>query len=269
MKKLFVLIILFVGLNAFSQQIQDSPWKKNISDREVIPYQPVREEDVFWAKRLWRIIDTREKQNLIFSYPALPLFEILHSAAKNGEVIAYENSVVNGDQFLMTINKEQITAIGVSDDIMMFQDIETGYDVATTIHEELDISKVTRFKIKEDWFFNSATSTMEVRIIGLAPLMEVYDDTGVYLGDETLYWLYYPELRPILAKYEAYNVGNFAQNLSWDDIFEARRFASYIYKEDNVYDRTIQEYASRKDALYESDRIKEEIFNFEQDLWSY
>lgn len=269
MKKLLVLFSLVVIANVYSQEIQDSPWKKNISDREFIPYQTVREADVFWSKRLWRIIDTREKQNLKFTYPELPLFEILHSAAKNGEIKAYENGVINGDQFKVTLSKEEVASIGVSNDTMMLQDLETGYDVATPIHLDIDISKVTRFKIKEDWFFNSATSTMEVRIIGLAPLMEVFDDNGMYLGDETLYWLYYPELRPILAKYEAYNEGNFAQRLSWDDIFEARRFASYIYKEDNVYDRKIQEYASTEDALYESERIKELIFNFEHDLWSF
>lgn len=269
MKNLLILIMLFVGQNVLGQQIQDSPWKKNITEREYIPYQTVREADVFWSKRIWRIIDAREKQNLKFTYPELPLFEILHSAAKNGEIKAYDNSIINGDQFISELTKTQIGDIGVTNDTMMLQELVTGFDVATPIQGELDFSKVKRFKIKEDWFFNSATSTLEVRIIGLAPLLEVFDDDGIYLGDETLYWLYYPELRPILAKYEAYNDGNFAQRLSWDDIFEARRFASYIYQEDNVYDRKIQEYSTREDALYESERIKELIFNFEHDLWSY
>ena len=84
-----------------------------------------------------------------------------------------------------------------------------------------------------------------------------------------MYWIYYPDLRPILAKYEAYNPGNNAVRLSWEDIFEARFFSSYIYKEDNVYDRVIQEYATDLDALFESDKIKQKVFEFEHDLWEF
>jgi hypothetical protein len=52
-------------------------------------------------------------------------------------------------------------------------------------------------------------------------------------------------------------------------LFEARLFESYIYKESNVYDRGIQEYATGMDALLESDKIKYEMFNYEHDLWNY
>ncbi len=269
MKYLILVLGMAINFTVFCQLKQDSPYKKNFADREFIPYQKVREADVFWSKRIWRIIDTREKMNLIFSYPQMPLAKILHTAALNGEITVYDNSVINGDQFMMEMTKEQIGNIGNSEEDMWIVNVETGLDEQVLIKETLDYSKITKFKIKEDWFFNSATSTMEVRIIGLAPLLATYDNAGNYLGDETMYWLYYPDLRPILAKSEAYNPGNFSNRLSWDDIFEARYFSSYIYKEDNVYDRNIQEYATGKDALYESERITEKIFNFEHDLWEY
>ncbi len=117
--------------------------------------------------------------------------------------------------------------------------------------------------------FDEETSTFQVRIIGIAPVLETFDENGNFIGDETMYWIYYPDLRPILAKYEAYNPGNNAVRLSWEDIFEARLFGSYVFKEDNVYDRVIQEYAAGLDALFESDNIKQKIFEFEHDLWSY
>lgn len=258
---------LFGILNA--QVVQDSPWEKNISERQYLSYQKVREADVFWSKRIWRIIDIREKQNLIFGCPDNRLAEILHKAALAGVLKAYDNSVVNGDQFKMEMTIESLEKIGTNDETIELMDAETFEYVQASVHEVFDFSKVTKFKIKEDWFFNSATSTMEVRIIGIAPMMAVFDDNGLYLGDETLYWLYYPDLRPILAKIEAYNMGNNAVRLSWDDIFEARYFSSYIYKEDNVYDRNIQEYSKGIDALLESERITKKIFDFEQDLWTY
>lgn len=269
MKKFILIILVLIIGFVNAQEIQDLPWEKNISDREYLPYQKVREADVFWSKRLWRIIDIREKQNLIFGYPQQRLAEILHKAALEGTIKAYDNAVVNGDQFKMEMTIEALEKIGTRNEEIELMDAETFNYFTTTVHEEFDFSKVTKFKIKEDWFFNSATSTMEVRIIGIAPMMAVYDDFGNFLGDETLYWLYYPALRPILAKVEAYNAGNNAVRLSWDDIFEARYFASYIYKEDNVYDRNIQEYVTGMDALLESERITQKIFNFEQDLWEY
>ena len=270
MKSLIAIFILFFIVNTtYAQLKQDGAWKKNILEREPIAYQAVREADVFWSKRLWRIIDIREKQNLIFTYPKMLLAEILHTAALNGEITAYDNTVLNGDQFKMELPPEKIGIIGKSIDSMWGLNPITQEPELIISEEKLDYSKIKRFKIKEDWFFNIATSTMEVRIIGIAPLLETYDENGNYLGDETLYWLYYPDLRPVLAKVEAYNAGNNAVRLSWDDIFEARIFASYIYKEDNVYDRNISEYATAMDALFESERIKEKIFNFEHDLWSY
>ena len=72
-----------------------------------------------------------------------------------------------------------------------------------------------------------------------------------------------------MSQYEAYNTGNDAIRLSWEDIMEARFFSSYITKESNVYDRVIQEYATGLDALFESDNIKQKLFEFEHDLWSY
>ena len=46
-------------------------------------------------------------------------------------------------------------------------------------------------------------------------------------------------------------------------------FDSYIVKEENMYDRYINSYALNIDALFESERIKDEMFDFEQSLWEY
>jgi gliding motility associated protien GldN len=134
---------------------------------------------------------------------------------------------------------------------------------------EFDPIKVVKYKLKEDWFFDEETSTQMCRIIGIAPVMEDFDMSGNYRGDMTMYWVYYPDLRPILAKYEVFNPRNDAVRLSWEDLFEARFFESYIYKESNVYDRNIQEYATGLDGLLESDNIKQKMFENEHDLWNY
>jgi hypothetical protein len=63
---------------------------------------------------------------------------------------------------------------------------------------------------------------------------------------------------------------NDAQRISFDDLFMQRRFGSTITGESNVYnDRPISDYQIGKFTLFEAERIKTELFNFEHDLWEY
>jgi gliding motility associated protien GldN len=114
---------------------------------------------------------------------------------------------------------------------------------------------------------------MEVRIIGISPIRIYYreDDTDQEKPlQKKTFWIYYPEARKILSNAECFNASNDAARLNFEDIFEKRFFSSYIYAESNVYDnRLISEYAQGQECLLEADRIKEQIFNFEQDLWEY
>ena len=110
---------------------------------------------------------------------------------------------------------------------------------------------------------------MEVRIIGICPVRDNLDDKGEIRGNDPLFWVYYPEARPILAKAEVFNLKNGAERRSYDEIFLKRLFASYVYKEENVFDRKITDYSQGIDALLESDRIKRELIDFEEELWQY
>lgn len=85
-----------------------------------------------------------------------------------------------------------------------------------------------------------------------------------------MFWVYYPQARELFARNRVFTMGgNTNATISWEDLFEMRYFASFIIKESNVYDRRIEDYARGVDALWESDRIKNGIFNFEHDLWQY
>jgi gliding motility associated protien GldN len=265
------LALVVSSASLFAQEPLDGAWLKTTTkEKEIIPYDYIREADVFWSKRIWRAIDVREKMNLPFKYPQQPLADIIHTAAKNGELTIYDNAAINGDQFKQVLSVDDAKKIGARSDTVMQINPITLEEEEVIQKTDFDPIKVVKYKVKEDWFFDEETSTMMVRIIGIAPVMEDFDAQGNYRGDMTMYWVYYPDLRPILAKYEVFNPRNDAQRLSWEDLFEARLFESYIYKESNVYDRNIQEYATGVDGLLESDRIKyENMFTFEHDLWNY
>ena len=111
---------------------------------------------------------------------------------------------------------------------------------------------------------------MKVRILGIAPLKDEFDENGNFLYELPMFWVYYPAARQTLANEMAFANGNDAASRSWEDVFESRYFNSYVIKESNVLDRRIEGYLTNgRERLMEAERIKQEIFNFEQDLWSY
>lgn len=246
--------------------LDDITEKRLTFEKRVLPYDHVREADIFWEKRIWRVIDVREKMNLPFAYPERPFFTILHDAAKNGEITVYGGE---SDKFDIPLRPEEVAQIGASVDTVYTLDPETYEEQIRVVTNDLNAADIQRFRVKEVWFFDEETSTLQVRILGIAPLLDVKDDNGNFMYEQVMYWVYYPEARQLLARERAFTVGNDASPLSWEDIFEMRFFASYIYKESNVFNRRIQDYLSGVDVLLEADRIKQEIFNFEQDLWSY
>jgi gliding motility associated protien GldN len=156
---------------------------------------------------------------------------------------------------------------------------EDGNEVEVTIKGQIRWNDIKELLIKEDWFFDKQRSVMEVRIIGICPIMHRLQilNTG---GDEEqigqlqriqTFWVYFPEARNVLANTDVFNNFNDAQRISFDDIFWKRRFDSYIIRESNVWDnRLIQDYTfSGLETLLEAERIKTELFNFEHDLWEY
>ena len=125
--------------------------------------------------------------------------------------------------------------------------------------------------LKEEWYFDKQNSTLNVRIIGISPIREFVRD-----GDATntiqrqqVFWVYFPETRNLLATNEAFNPYNDARNMSYDDLFVKRFFNSYIVKESNSFNRYISQFLAGKEAMLESKKIEDNIFDFEQNLWEY
>ena len=236
-------------------------------ERRAIPYDNLREADVFWEKRMLRVIDFKEKMNLPFAYPKMPLAQVLIDLVKSGEVTAYNPL---DDEFQIPYTAEQVNGKLYRVDTISIFDPDTYMETRTAVESSFDPVWVSKLWIKEDWIFDEETSTIVCRIVGIAPVRELVDEaSGIVIGDELMFWLHYPSLREYLATKPVFNNFNDAVRMSWEDIFEMRMFSSYIIKESNVYDRTVENYATGIDAVLESERLKEKIFKFEHELWEF
>lgn len=254
-----------------------------VKDRVPLPYENIREDDAAYVQRIWRELDVHEKQNLPFVYKAESdagnqrFMMILLNAIKKGDITAFDATI--DDRFTTPMTFQQIARGLVGEpqrisvpDLTNDPDGSKGLMRDTTIVNEFNPDIVERFWIKEDWIFDKESSRMFVRILGIAPLKTVTNNDGSFRAVTPIFWVYYPDLRPMLAKYDVYNGRNFGARMSWEELFESRMFASRIIKStiNNSNDQFISSYI--KDpilALLEGENIKDKIFNYEQDLWSY
>jgi gliding motility associated protien GldN len=254
-----------------------------VKDRTPLAYEHIREDDAVYRQRVWREVDVHEKMNLPFVYKASEdngnqrFISILLNLIHSGDVTAFDAAI--DDRFTTPMTFRQIAESMVGKphtiqipDMTQDPDGSKGLTKDTTIQEDFNPDQVERYEIKEEWVFDKESSRMYVRILGIAPEKTILNADGSFRAVLPIFWVYYPDLRTFLAKYEAYNGKNYGARMSWEELFESRMFSSRVVKStiDNPGDNFISAYI--KDpilGLLEGDDIKEKIFNYEQDLWSY
>jgi gliding motility associated protien GldN len=252
--------------------------KSNLTSRSPLPYEHLRWDDALYAEKVWRELDLREKMNKIFTYEAESdngsqiFVNMIMKAVNSGEVTAFTD-----DRFTtpLAVGDIQQMTSGKNDTVPEYDikqiDKVIGYVVT---RQSFDAKSVSKIRLKEEWVFDRESSRMFVRILGIGLLKTEYiPNTTKERGTSNLFWVYYPDLRPMLTKAEVYNPKNMGQSrMTWEELFESRMFSSYIVKStlDNASNKMIRNYISDPILrLLEGDNIKEKIFNFEQDLWSY
>lgn len=254
--------------------IDDVVDKRLIVENRLMDYQPIREADIAWEVRIQRVIDTREKLNLPFRSEELNLFSTLIELVNNEEI-----TVFSEEKFKSPMTKEDIDKKLFSLDTIEDFDYETYTQVLKIVKNDIAWTDIFSYRIKEIWFFDKETSTMRQRILGIAPIYAKPKEIESGIAPYPLFWVYYPEARESLSKYRVFNESNDIAPMTWTDLFDARVFTSYIYKRSNVLDFRLKDYYQPNpeseidmtgiDMLLHSDKIKNELFNFEHDLWEY
>jgi gliding motility associated protien GldN len=250
----------------FPSPVNDIVPKRTNLDRPALPYQPIREADILWQKRTWRVIDVREKINQPFAQEDRPFISILMEAAEDRKIQLY--STID-DQFSTPLTETERLAIAGAIDTVPVYDAE-GDVTYELVARDLNPADVTHYRIQELWYIDKNTSTMKVRIIGIAPIMNETDENGNVLFPRPLFWVWYDGVRDVLARETAWVADNSIHSRSWDDVFQSRLFDSSVVQEENVSNRRLTDiYPDGRTQLIVGDRMNRKVMNREHDLWSW
>lgn len=247
-----------------------------------LPYGYVHDRDIMMGKKVWEIIDLDERVNFPLLYPIdtsdigpdrRSLYDVLTKAIKAGQITEiYTDSYFTTKKTMKDI-AASLTRIDTTD--AGREQYNAGQKISEEYINRQDITSqdVSDYKILGYWYFDKRQGELKYRLLGICPVVpDVYtlnNDEKEYVE---LFWVYFPEARDVLHKSTAFNDGNSAMPISFDHLLNARRFNATIYKTDNVYgDRSIKDYMKENAQLQllESERIKETIRDFEQDMWNY
>ena len=246
-----------------------------------LPYGYVDSRDVLWGKNTWEIVDLDERVNFPLYYPVdtnnigsdrRSLYDVLVKNVKEGKLDIYADSYFNQkielNDIAAAMSRVDTTDLGI-------EQINAGYEVDEQYIDRRDISAadIEQYWIRGYWYFDKRQGELKYRLIGLAP---VAPDVN-FIDDEDpvmvpLFWVWYPTAREVLHEAKVFNPQNSAQPISFDHILNSRRFNWVIYQVDNIQgDRQVKEYIADNAMmqLLESQRIKEQIRNFEIDMWNY
>lgn len=274
----------------------ETPWAQVTTGdfAEPIPFAHQRQADVMYYHVIWRRIDLRDKKNHPLYFPAETKGTWRSLAQTIFDAVDFENPenanslpMYQDEECTLPLSTDELRATLQQVIQQPIVDPESGDIIDyTETYETFEAKNILSYNIKEVWFFDKQTSKYYVRILELEPILEYerpntnnnsYDEEN---GDEEvrahkskrrLGKIYYEELRPFLVKQEIFNVKNNAQRLSFDDVLTYKRdFSSYIYAEDNVYNREIPDYiANARDQMIESERITDKLRTYESDLWEF
>lgn len=271
-------------LNAKSpEEYRKSLEKKEEKEKdEPLPYPEINERNIAWSKTVSEIVDLNEKFNQIYYFnnndlinPKKSLYQALIEGIKEGDI----KEVYDDENF-----KIKMTQASFEQKSVRIDTTETGKEIlnqgGTLTDEYIDRYEIKSkdvkiFKIKGMWYMDRRIGEMRYRLLAIAPMgPDIYQLNKKNKEDlqyVDLFWVWYPDARKKLHRVKVLTSDNPSSTASLDELLNVRRFTSVIYKESNLYgDRSIEDYIPEdaQEQIYESQRIKENIRQKEEEMWN-
>ncbi|RBA29450.1 type IX secretion system ring subunit PorN/GldN [Flavobacterium tibetense] len=248
-----------------------------------LPYGYVHDRDILMGKRIWEIIDLDERVNFPLYFPVegdvmltkerQPLYNILINGIRDGKITeVYDSSYFTDKKSLADIEASLVWVDTTDVGREYFNAGETIPEEFIT-KTEIKAIDVFSYRVVGYWYFDKRQGELKYRMLGIAPVVpDVYTMNNEEKDYIDLFWVYFPAVRDVLHEAKAFNDRNSAMPFTFDHLLNSRRFTGVIYLEENVYgDRLIKSYMQENAQmqLLESERVKEKIRDFEQDMWNY
>lgn len=241
----------------------------NLEDAVPFAYPKVNMKNIRFYKRVWRDIDLSNEENYIYAIPGASLIEAIMKGINEGKLTPYSPE---DDSFKTKMTASQgVAQFADSVLVPIFDEEGNQIDAQMTLNE-FNPERVTKFRIKEDIFFDKQRGRLETRIIGVAPLMDISSSAELAesVGSTPAFWLYFPQLRYTLVKVDVSDPDRGLYDMSMDDLFVQRKFASTIIRESSPSAmRQEAQYAENAlQQLQEAQQIEDKLEAYKERLWS-
>lgn len=239
----------------------------SMEDAVPFAYPEVNRKNIRFYKRVWRDIDLKNEKNGILAIPGNSLIEVVMKAIEKGKLSLYSP---DDDSFKGRLSaQEGMARFADSVLVPIFDDEGNQIDSKMTLNE-FDPARVTKFRIKEDIFFDKQRSRLETRIIGVAPLMNITTSAELAesVGSTPAFWLYFPQLRYSLIQVDISDPDKGLYDMTMDDFFVQNKFASTIVRESSP--GMLQNLKETENGGQQLDgrKVEEKLEAYKKKLWS-
>lgn len=240
----------------------------NLEDAVPFAYPEVNLKNIRFYKRVWRDIDLKDERNYIYAIPGNSLMEVIMKGIETGKLTPYNPE---DDAFKGKLSaSEGIARFADSVLVPIFDDEGNQIDSRMTLNE-FNPERVTKFRIKEDIFFDKQRGRLETRIIGVAPLMDITtsSELATSVGSTPAFWLYFPQLRYSLVKVDISDPDRGLYDMTMDDLFVQRKFASKIVRESSPGMLQQATYAGTDSTQTDnSANLEDKLESYKKKLWT-
>ncbi|MFP4845354.1 gliding motility protein GldN [Winogradskyella sp. PE311] len=290
---LFATNTMFAQSNVLNAKIPEEIGMKTeaellLDNDKPLEYGYVGDRDILFSKMTWEKVVLDERVNFPLYFPVdgnlgddrKSLYQVLTENMESGMIPkVYADSYFTEERTLKdlaaSLTMTKITDAGI--DYMNENGVgEDEIPEEYIIKRDIGPADINSYLIKGLWYFDKRQGELKYRILGIAPAAPdvnfIDDENSENSEPIPMFWVFFPEVRDILHEAKSFNNKNSSSPISFDHLLNSRRFHGLIYKEENVYgDREVKEYIAENALmqLLESERIKDKIRDFEQDMWSY
>lgn len=228
-----------------------------------------------WLREIIKMIDLDKGDNAALKYPVQPigdrvnLFTLIFQLMSSDRIDTYEYVQDQDPAFTENL---KISFKEVLENNQIPYTMEGTGDNAKFIVNEIDIPSqdISKYMIKEGWFFDEATGTFNSQVMAICPVMVRTDYNDNTTQTVPICWIPYENIRPYLSRMLIMTSDyNNALTYTIDDYFVKKMYSGDIIKTVNMRNQTLAQQVSNDPAAlkHAQDSIENQLMSFRKQLW--